>query len=269
MDQLQVISTNWTPARFRAWALCDFRPSSFSGTNTSCRIAWFSPTGKITDAAQLWTAVAIWTEVEVALRGKHMRIITEAHRALTVLVVKRYGKLGWPSILHLLEARAMRLRAQAPARVHPQDNPTARATYAFTIKPDDRDVKQVCDVPILAPMTIKVREERPDREQRPKKQQQAPPAPPSTGGMVPDRFMALENVCFEWMAAECPEVTPGTPCPSNAGPNCQWDHHLDSSVSRGVVDGFAEWCKRRTHHQSGSSTSYHRRAARRRGRGRP
>jgi hypothetical protein len=45
INHFQVISANWSPARFRAWAICDFRPSSFAGTNTSCRISWFSPTG--------------------------------------------------------------------------------------------------------------------------------------------------------------------------------------------------------------------------------
>ena len=115
LAELQVISSNWTPAKFRAWALCDFRPSSASGSGTSCRVAWFAPTGKISDAAQLWSAVVVWTEVEIALRGEHMRAIVDAHRALTMIDIKRHGKLGWASILHLLEARAMRLRSPPPS----------------------------------------------------------------------------------------------------------------------------------------------------------
>ena len=268
IDQLQIISANWTPARFRAWALCDFRPASFAGTSTSCRLSWFSPTGKITDAATLWTAVAIWTDVEMALRGNHMKLIVEAHRALTLIDVKRNGKMGWPSIMHLLEARAMRLRSPPPARLG-SDSCHNRAVHAFTVKPDDRDVKQVCDVPIIAPITVRVREERPDREQRPKRHQPtAAPTPAATG--VPARFLALENVCYEWTAAGMPEIAPGAPCPSNAGSHCQWEHRVDPSVPDALFADFTAWCRKRTSHHSGaSSAAYAHRAAKRRGRGRP
>ena len=67
---------------------------------------------------------------------------------------------------------------------------------AFTVKTDDRDVNQVCGVPIIAPITVLVREERLDREQRPKRHQPAA-APTPTASGVPSRFLALENVCYE------------------------------------------------------------------------
>ena len=73
--------------------------------------------------------------------------------------------------MHVLEARAMRLRSPAPLKVYNVDSPSARAAHAFTVKSDDRDVKQACDVPILGPVSVRVRDERPDREQRPKRHQ--------------------------------------------------------------------------------------------------
>ena len=197
-----------------------------------------------------------------------MRVIVEAHRALTILDVKRHGKLGWPSILHVLEARAMRLRSPPPASIYPVDSPTARATYAFTVKPDDRDVRQVCEVPILAPVAARVREERPDREQRPKRHQ-PPTAPAPSPSGVPARFLPLENVCYEWAAAGTPDIGPGVPCPSNAGAHCQWEHRVDPNIPDALFAEFAVWCRKRTPHHSGhASDGYARRSAKRRGRGR-
>jgi hypothetical protein len=135
-----------------------------------------------------------------------MKVIAEAHRALTVIDVKRHGRLGWPSIMHVLEARAMRLRSPAPIKVYNVDSPSARAAHAFTVKSDDRDVKQACDVPILGPVSVRVRDERPDREQRPKRHQPQPAPSASSSSGVPSRFAALENVCYEWAAAGTPDV---------------------------------------------------------------
>ena len=98
LAELQIISNSWAPAKFRAWALCDFRPSSATGAETSCRIAWFSPSGKISDASQLWRTVVVWTKVEIVLRGPHMSAIVEAHRALPMIDIKRHG-----SIPHMLD----------------------------------------------------------------------------------------------------------------------------------------------------------------------
>ena len=281
LSELQVISNSWTPAKYRAWALCDFRPSSASGTGTSCRIAWFSPSGKISDATQLWHAVSVWTEVEVALRGPHMQGIVEAHRALTVIDIKRHGRLGWPSILHLLEARAMRLRSSPPQAIAREDTPKARVKYAFTIRADDRDVKATCDVPIPGPIQVRVRDDhrsdrnrddRNEREQRPAKRAHSGPAPGTGWGFVPMRYMTMENLCFEWMAAGQPEISQNHPCPSNAGHQCPWEHFVDPATPQSDIVGFTEWCRRRPQpQQPNQQGGYARRGNgnRRRWRGRP
>ena len=71
VGELQPISSNWVPANYRAWTLAEFCPASLAGTSNSCRIAWFAPGGTIEDMAQLWAAVAVWTEAEIILRGPH------------------------------------------------------------------------------------------------------------------------------------------------------------------------------------------------------
>ena len=163
----------------------------------------------------------------------------------------------------------MRLRSPAPLKVYNVDSPSARAAHAFTVKSDDRDVKQACDVPILGPVSVRVRDERPDREQRPKRHQPQPAPSASSSSGVPSRFAALENVCYEWTAAGTPDIANGTPCPSNAGANCQWEHRVDASIPDQLFADFTDWCKRRTsHHAGASSAAYARRATKRRGRGR-
>ena len=266
--ELQPISSNWAPAKYRAWTLAEFRPASLAGTANSCRIAWFAPGGSIEDMAQLWAAVAVWTEAEIILRGPHMGQIMEAFRALTVLDIKRNGKLGWASILHVLEARAMTLRSP-PTADFGDDNPTNRALCAFSIRPDDRDVKAVCDVPILAPYqpargradandryvpyTISVTDRKATtdgavRRRNPSSmgsRSSSGSAPSFVGNGVPERFRRLEGTCYEWVTAGQPQVNQRHPCPSSAGHRCSWDHFFDNSASNAEIDAFIEWCQRR------------------------
>ena len=89
---------------------------------------------------------ALWAHLETELRGKRMRIILQALQALTILDAKKAHHLGWRSMLYLLEAWAMRLRH----KVHP-DSPVERARLAFTIRPDDEDVKSCLDNPVGGP----------------------------------------------------------------------------------------------------------------------
>ena len=91
----------------------------------------------------LWVAVATWADLESEVRGVHMKILLSALQTLTLINTRRGGKLGWRSILYILEARAMRLRHRASP-----DTPTKRAEAAFTIRIDDSDVKNMLDNPI-------------------------------------------------------------------------------------------------------------------------
>ena len=72
-----------------------------------------------------------------------MRIILQALQTLTILDAKKAHRLGWRSMLYLLEARAMRMRH----KVHP-DSPAERARVAFTIRPDDEEVKSCLENPV-------------------------------------------------------------------------------------------------------------------------
>ena len=56
-----------------------------------------------------------------------MRIILQALQALTIIDAKKAYRLGWRSMLYLLEARAMRLRHKSDP-----DSPLERARLAFT-----------------------------------------------------------------------------------------------------------------------------------------
>ena len=195
-----------------------------------------------------------------------MSQIMEAFRSLTVLDIKRNGKLGWASILHVLEARAMTLRSP-PTAEFGDDTPANRALCAFTIRPDDRDVKAVCDVPILAPYqparsraeqaeryvpyTVNVT----DRNAAPSnvRQRRNPSSMGSRSSVssgprydgVPERFRRLEGTCYEWVAAGQPSVNQRHPCPSSSGHRCTWDHFFDNSVSNADIDAFTDWCQSR------------------------
>ena len=146
---------------------------------------------------------------------------------------------------------------------------------------DDRDVKATCDVPIPAPIQVRVRDDnrsdrsrddRNEREHRPAKRPHSGPAPGTGWGFVPMRYMTMENLCFEWMAAGQPEISQNSPCPSNAGHQCPWQHFVDPATPQSDIVGFTEWCRRRPQpQQPNQQGGYSRRGNvnRRRGRGRP
>ena len=202
-----------------------------------------------------------------------MKIILQALQALTILDAKKAHRLGWRSMLYLLEARAMRLRH----RVTP-DTPIERARLAFTIRHDDDDVKSCLDNPVGG-ISQPIRSPRyepyqpsgraRDRERDRPRDQDARPRTnnASSGYMVPARFRTLEGVCFEWCKSGMPDVDANNPCPGVLGgrSKCDWDHAIPSGTSSTLLNEFQDWCKARTPRSGRSATGAQRRARKRGG----
>ena len=58
--------------------------------------------------------------------------------------------------------------------------------------------------------------------------------------MVPDRFMALENVCFEWCKAGIPHLDGSNRCPRimAGAAKCDWDHVVPANTPQQLIGEF-------------------------------
>ena len=126
--QHPTLARSWTSARCKSWMLAEFRPAQTTSSSAHVKLAWFHPENSINSLESLFVATALWAHLETELRGLHMRIILQALQALTIIDAKKAYRLGWRSMLYLLEARAMRLRHKSDP-----DSPLERARLAFTI----------------------------------------------------------------------------------------------------------------------------------------
>ena len=250
------LARSWTTSRCKSWMLAEFRPAQTSSSSAHVKLAWFHPDNNINSLESLFVATALWTHLETELRGKHMRIILQALQALTILDARKAHRLGWRSMLYLLEARAMRLRH----KVHP-DSPAERARLAFSIRADDEDVKSCLDNPVTGPppppratatryepyqSAGRGRDRERERERERDSRQRN--NPPQSGYMVPSRFRTLEGVCFEWCKADMPAVDANNPCPGITGnrTRCDWDHAIPGGTASTLLNEFQDWCKART-----------------------
>jgi hypothetical protein len=265
------LARNWTASRYKSWMLAEFRPIQATTSSSHVKLAWFHPDNSITSLESLFVAVALWAHLETEMRGKHMQIVYLALQQLAILDAKKGNRLGWRSMLYLLEARAMRMRH----KVAP-DSPAERAKRAFTFRADDEDVKSCLDIPVQGPQQPmrpsryepyqpagRGREREREREREPRSR--ITPAPP--GGMVPSRFRTLEGVCFEWCKAGMPEVNATNLCPGITGNSgrsrCDWDHAIPSGTATALLNEFQEWCRTRTPRSSKPASGAQRRSRRR------
>ena len=231
--------------------LAEFRPAQTSSSSAHAKLAWFHPEGKIRSMDAVWLATAIWAQLEVEMLGPHMGAIMSVIQSLAIIDARKGYRLGWKSMLYILEARAMQLRHAASP-----DSPANRAKAAFTIRDDD-DVKLCLDNPVggsshSAPRASARYEPyasapRARLDARPSSRARPP------GSMVPPHFRSLENVCFEWCKAGMSQLDGANRCPRiMAGqPKCDWDHKILPGTpstllvnSRSGVDAATRdrWC---------------------------
>ena len=258
------LARSWTPQRCKSWMLGEFRPALTSASSSHAKLAWFHPDGAIQSMDALWLATAIWAQLETEMRGDHMGVIMGAIQSLAIIDARKGYRLGWRSMLYILEARAMQLR-------HPvsPDSPANRAKAAFTIRKDDDDVRLCLDNPIGSSSqpspraTSRYEPYAPAIRPRPAQRPNLRTNPP--GLMVPPKFATLENVCFEWCKAGIPHLDGSNRCPRimAGAAKCDWDHVIPSGTPDQLVGDFIEWCQRRNPRPTSRPTGAQRRARKR------
>ena len=242
----QNLARNWNPQKCKAWMLAEFRPAQTSSSSAHAKVSWFHPDCEIRSMESLWLATSIWAHLETEMRGAHMGVIMSAIQSLAIIDARKGYRLGWKSMLYILEARAMQLRHPASP-----DTPTNRANAAFTIRMDDDDVKLCLDTAVLGSSQSTPRAASrydpyaPAPRARPDPRTSLRSNPP--GLMVPPQFRPLENVCFEWCKAGMPQLDGTNRCPRimAGAAKCDWDHVVPTNTPQQLVGEFIEWCQRR------------------------
>ena len=261
----QNLARNWSPQKCKAWMLAEFRPAQTSSSSAHAKVSWFHPDCEIRSMESLWLATSIWAHLETEMRGTHMAVIMSAIQSLAIIDARKGYRLGWKSMLYILEARAMQLRHPASP-----DTPTGRANAAFTIRMDDDDVKLCLDMAAMGPShsTPRTAPRYDPYPSAPRARHDPRPSlranPP--GLMVPPQFRMLENVCFEWCKAGLPQLD-GNRCPRivAGATKCDWDHVVPANAPQHLIREFIEWCQNRNPRTAMRPTGAQRRTRKRGG----
>ena len=264
VNQHSNLARSWTPQRCKAWMLADFRPVQTSSSSTHAKLAWFHPENTIQSMDALWLAVAVWAHLETEMRGRHMAVIWTGMQALAILDARKGHRLGWRSMMYIMEARAMRLRHKATP-----DSPAQRANLASTIHADDDDVKQCLDIPVNHTVTHTARAPRlePYHSSTPRARSDARARPPTNAhiSVVPPRLRELENVCYEWAKAGMNAIDGSHQCPRvlAGAATCNWEHAIPHGTPPYIAHDFKDWCQQRGTKATARPTGAQRRSRKR------
>ena len=245
--------------------LADFRPAQTSASSNHAKLSWFHPDNAIQSMDALWLATAIWAHLETEMRGTHMSIIMSALQSLALIDARKGYRLGWRSMMYIMEARAMQLRHKTTP-----DSPMQRAKEAFTISADDDDVKLCLDNPVGNTASYTARSSRSEPYHaptpRPRSDARARPTSNAPISIVPPRLRELENVCYEWAKAGYPAIDGSHQCPRVVAGNaatCTWEHVLPHTAPTYIIHDFKDWCQLRRPKSAARPTGAARRSRKR------